>query len=160
MERRELLTIVSGLGLAALGKAALAADAPAGHDMAAMHDHMDHGAHDHAARVTKFAALMAAAGHCVQAGEDCVAHCVASLSAGDLEMKDCIRTSQDVVSACVALQALASRNSPRLAEFAAACGKICRDCEAECRKQEKHAVCAACRDACADCAKECEKLAA
>ncbi len=160
MERRELLAIVSGLGVAALGGAALAAEEHAGHDMGSMHDHMDHAAHEHGGRVTKYAALMSAAAHCATAAQDCLAHCVEALSAGDTSMKECARTSLDVIDACNALAALASRNAVRLPEFAAACGKICRDCEAECRKQEKHAVCAACRDSCAACAAECEKLAA
>ena len=163
MNRRELIELVTAAGLSTASAAVLAADAPGSGDhamqgMAGMHDM--HAMHDHAGAGTKYGALVAATSKCVDTAEACLAHCIAQLTAGDLEMKDCAQTTQDVISACTALRQLAVRNAPRTAELAVVCGRICRDCEAECKKHEKHEVCRNCRDSCADCAKECERLAA
>jgi len=162
MNRRELIELVTAAGLTSASAAVLAADPPpaGGHDMmnmAGMHDM--HAMHDHAAGGTKYAALAAAAAKCVDTGEACLAHCIAQLISGDTSMKECAGTTQDVISACTALRQLAIRNSPRVAELAAVCGRICRDCEAECKKFPQHQVCRDCGASCAECARECERVA-
>ena len=61
---------------------------------------------------------------------------------------------------CEALTTLARMNSPHTKALAAVCAKVCRDCEATCKKHSQHhAECKACMDSCAACATECEKLA-
>ena len=148
MNRRELLEFATAASLMSANVAV--ADSPAASEQA----------HDHAARITKYGDLVSATSKCVNTAEACLAHCVGQLMDGNTEMKNCTLTSQDVITACTAVREMAARNAPRVAQMAAVCGKICRDCEAECKKHETHKVCRDCRDSCAECAKECEKLAA
>jgi Cys-rich four helix bundle protein (predicted Tat secretion target) len=104
-------------------------------------------------------ALLAAAEACTDAGEECFDHCVNMLSRGDTSMAECFATVRMMLPTCTALEALVRGNSPHLKTFAAACAKICRDCEKACKKHaSEHPPCKACMDACAKCAAECEKL--
>ena len=77
-------------------------------------------------------------------------------------LEDCLEAQsvQEMNVACSGLARLAALDSDHLGEFAAVCIAICKDCEAECRKHEKHAVCKACADSCKACIAECEKIAA
>jgi len=147
MDRRELMQWMTATGLATASMAGVAASTQAT-------------PREPAAMGTRYGALATTAARCVTYGEACLAHCIEMLMNGNTEMKNCVPSTQDMISACTALQQLAVRNSPRVVEMARLCGRICRDCEAECRKHEQHQVCRDCRDSCAECAKECERIAA
>lgn len=133
MNRRELLAGMGAMVVAVGPDVAHAADPHAGH-----------GGPSAAVK-----ALIAAAAHCEQVGEACVAHCLASFRAGDTTLAACATSVQQMLPACTAVARLANYDSPHLAAFAAVCAKICADCEAECRKHEQHPPCKACADACA-----------
>jgi Cys-rich four helix bundle protein (predicted Tat secretion target) len=149
MNRRDLFERAAATGLAMASATAVAANPPAAKSESL----------DHSSAMTRYGALATTAARCVTYGEACLAHCIDQLINGNTEMKNCALTTQDVIAACTALQQLAVRNAPRLVEFARVCGKICRDCEVECRKHEEHPVCRDCRDSCIECAKECERIA-
>ncbi len=104
-------------------------------------------------------ALLRAAEHCVSTGQDCLDHCVRSLSTGDTMMAECAGTVRQMLPLCEAVAQLARIKSPHLKAVAAACAKACRECEATCKKHASHhAECKACMESCAACATECEKL--
>jgi Cys-rich four helix bundle protein (predicted Tat secretion target) len=98
----------------------------------------------------KSTALVEAANGCVEAGEVCLEHCLASFRAGDTSLGDCATAVADMLPVCRALSRLAASGSKRLPAFAVACTQVCEDCEAACRKHESHhAPCKACAEACA-----------
>jgi Cys-rich four helix bundle protein (predicted Tat secretion target) len=157
MNRRELLT----------NAAAIVAAATAGRAFAAEHDHkdMDMGGmdmshmhqHHHSARNDK---LIAAAADCVMKADICHQHCVVALGQGDKDMIACAKSSSEVLAVCTALQQLASMESSYLPQFARLAMDICKNCEDECKKTNKHPECKDCEDACAACYKECKAIAA
>jgi Cys-rich four helix bundle protein (predicted Tat secretion target) len=151
MNRRSVLELMAATGIASAGTA-LAADQSA---KPAEHEH-----YDHAAGSGKYAELIADASHCIDTGEACLAHCITLLGEGDRELAACARTVQSTITACTALRQLAAANSPRVASMARVVAEICEDCQAECHKNEQHAVCKACEDACVECAKECRSASA
>ena len=104
---------------------------------------------DHSGHTMPNAALAAAAGACVQAGEACVAHCLERFRAGDASLGACATSVEQMLAVCHATQRLALTGSPRLAALTAVCVEVCADCEKECRKHEQHPPCKACADACA-----------
>ncbi|MDP3499830.1 MAG: four-helix bundle copper-binding protein [Myxococcales bacterium] len=105
--------------------------------------------------------LLAAALDCIKAGEACLDHCIRSLSTGDKSMAECAGTVRAMLPMCQALTDLTRLNSTHLKALAAVCAKVCRDCEAACKKhQNHHAECKACMESCQKCATECEKVAA
>jgi Cys-rich four helix bundle protein (predicted Tat secretion target) len=145
MDRREALT-----GLGAITLAALA-------DSASAQEHEHHHMHD----APKNQALVDAAADCVQKGQACVTHCNKLLGEGDKDMSACQTTALQAIAVCAAVQQLGNLNSPHLAKVAAAAADICKACEDECRKHEKkHVSCKECGDACAACAKQCKALSA
>lgn len=148
MNRRDVLAGVGALAVAAKASAANPKAAPA-----TGHEH-----HQNAAIPN--AALVAAAHECMATGDACKQHCIDRLAEGDQSMADCARSVEQMRAMVGALSQVAAQNGSRLKELAAACGKACRDCEAQCRKHEQHPPCKACGDACAKCATECEKTAA
>ena len=98
---------------------------------------------------------------CVDAGKDCIEHCIAMLSTGDKAMADCYAAARAMKPMCEALEALAKLNSPHLKAHAALCAKVCRDCEKACKPHAAEmAECKACMESCAKCAGLCEKVAA
>ena len=104
-------------------------------------------------------AVTDAAERCASAGRDCLHHCVTLLSAGDKSLAECTATIRQMIPACDALGELARQASAHLAEFAAVCARICRDCETVCQKHAAHHLeCKACMDACHACAAECDKV--
>jgi Cys-rich four helix bundle protein (predicted Tat secretion target) len=106
-------------------------------------------------------ALYDAARECLRAGDLCLDHCVRSLSTGDKMMAECAGTVRAMLPTCAAISQLALLKSDHLKEMAAVCAKICRDCEAACKKHANHhAECKACMESCQKCATECEKAAA
>ncbi|MBK7857475.1 MAG: Csp1 family four helix bundle copper storage protein [Archangiaceae bacterium] len=146
MNRREALTTLSAVALSPA--LALAAAPPAKAAPAAA-----------AALDTK--ALAAAARGCIEAGDECVEHCITMLSNGDKSMSDCFAAVRAMLPTCHGLEQLAKLNNANLKAYAAVCAKVCRDCEKACKVHaDKHPPCKACMDACAKCATECEKAAA
>lgn len=147
MNRRELL----------LGAAAMAAAATAGTAFAAEHNH-DHMTHD--VKSTRNDKLIAAAADCVLKANICLQHCLVLLGQGDKDMAACAKSSSQVAAICTAMQQLASAESKYLPQLAKVAMGICKDCEEECKKTEKHPECKACKEACATCYAECKKIAA
>jgi len=149
MQRRDLLQTAAGsvalLSLAALGeeqKAAASAPPPP------------------AKGEPLNAALYDAALACLRAGDICLEHCVKSLSAGEKMMAECAGTVRQMLPLCGALSELAVQRSAHLKELAVVCAKVCRECEAACKKHANHhPECKACMESCQKCAAECEKLA-
>lgn len=139
----------------------LAATLSASAAQAQMHGHADHA---HAAPTGdsgRFAALVAAATTCVEAGLACQAHCLDRLAAGDTSMAACARAVMQMLAGCDSLVKLASLGSAHTASMARLALTLCQECETECRKHEQHhAVCKACADACRACAEACRKAAA
>jgi Cys-rich four helix bundle protein (predicted Tat secretion target) len=98
---------------------------------------------------------------CVKTGEVCMEHCLEQLRTGDKSMAKCSVTVAEMLPMCRALAALATQGSKHLAAHAATCGKVCRDCEAECKVHASHhQSCKDCMEACQRCAAACEKYAA
>ncbi|MDO8988097.1 MAG: four-helix bundle copper-binding protein [Sideroxyarcus sp.] len=147
MNRRELL----------LGAAAMAATATAGQAFAAEHDHS---MHNHQAMASRNDSLIAAAADCVLKANLCLQHCLDLLGKGDSSMAACAKSSSQTAAVCTALQQLAMADSKHLPKLARATMDVCKECEEECRKTEKHPECKACKEACAACYAECKKVAA
>ncbi len=146
MNRRELL----------LGAAAMAAAATAGRAFAAEHDHSRHDHHG----ASSHDKLIAVAADCALKANLCVQHCIVAMGQGDKEMAACAQSSSQAAAICTALQQLAAANSKHLPELAKVAMDVCKDCEDECKKTEKHAECKACKEACAACYAECKKIVA
>ena len=107
----------------------------------------------------KAASLIDAANDCIAVSEECLTHCFIELGKGDKSMAECAVAVRETLAACRGLVTLAASESKHLKEFAAVCSKICRDCEAACKKHEKHhAICKRCMEACAACASACEAV--
>lgn len=157
MNRREVLKFVASTGLLAVGATAAAAEPPTG----GAHDAMPMaGMHHHDATASPYADLATASSHCVSTGDACLSHCLTLLGQGDKELAACAKTVRDTIAACTALRELAAADSPHVKELAKVVSGICGDCEAECKKHEKHSVCKDCEKACHDCREICDKVAA
>ena len=95
---------------------------------------------------------------CIRVGNECLDHCVRSLSTGDKMMAECAATVRAMLPLCQAVSQLAMLDSKHFKALAAVCAQACRDCEAACKKHAgHHAECKACMDSCAKCAAACEK---
>jgi len=106
-----------------------------------------------------FSALMISSGICVEKGQVCLAHCIMLMGEGDKAMAACAKSVSQLLAVCGSLQQLAAQESPYVRDMARIAARVCKDCEAECKKHaDKHAACKDCMEACADCRKECEKL--
>jgi len=149
VNRRELL----------LGATALAAAATAGRVFAAEHDH-NNMKPTHAHSNTLNNNLITAAADCVLKANICLQHCIVLLGEGDKSMAACAKSSSEAIAICTALQQLASANSKQLPQLAKVAMEICKACEEECKKTEKHPECKACKEACIACYKECKAIAA
>ena len=103
--------------------------------------------------------LAAAANACVAKGEACIAHCIMRLGGGDTSMGGCAEAAFEMHAVMVGLSTLATTGSKHLPAYAKMAMTVCKDCEAECRKHEVHAVCKECADACARTAAACVKYA-
>lgn len=147
MNRRELL----------LGAAAMAAAATAGRAFAAGHEHMGH---EHHAVSSRNDALIAAAADCALKANVCQQHCIDLLGQGDKSMAACAKSASQAAAVCTALQQLASADSRHLPQMAKLAMDVCKECEEECKKTEKHPECKACKEACIACYEECKKIAA
>ena len=129
MHRRQF---ISGSAAVSLAVAAAVAQAHPGHD---------HGAHDHqhGAAANPYEAARKAAGHCVSAGQACLAHCIDLLSRGDTSMKDCAAAANQMLALCGALQNLAAQRSPLTPALAKVCAEACKQCAAACKKHAANA---------------------
>lgn len=148
MNRRDALKTTAAAG-AVLSFAALAAD-PVKADAARA-----------SAKPSGIAAhkdIYEAALACVRTGQECLDHCVRSLSTGDKMMAECAGTVRAMLPLCAEVAELSMLDSAHLKALAAVCAKACRDCEAACKKHSgHHAECKACMESCAKCAAACEK---
>ena len=151
LTRRSVGLATAGLVAAAAGASQLAAEEKLEHGQS-------HGAGEHNSG-TSHKALIQSALHCVNEGEVCLNHCMNLLGSGDTSLKDCMRTVAVMLPMCATLARVAAMDAERLKEIAAVCVDICKDCEDECRKHEKHhAECKACAESCAACIVECKKV--
>lgn len=147
MDRREAMTTVGALTLAALSTAAMAED----HN----HDHHGHGS------ATKFQPLISSAADCLAKGESCLAHCLVLLGDGDKAMAECAKSVNQMLAVCGALEKLAAQGSHWVGAMAKVALDVCTECGRACKKHaDKHAECKACMDACAECAKQCKAFSA
>jgi Cys-rich four helix bundle protein (predicted Tat secretion target) len=151
MNRRELL----------LGALAMATVATTGKTIAAEneHEHMNMGmgmTHDHHSNLNE--KLIAVASDCVLKANICVQHFIVAMGQGEKDLAACAKSSSEVIAICTALQQLASAGSSKLPALAKVAMDICKDCEEECKKTDKHPQCKACGEACAACYKECKAL--
>ena len=144
MNRRELL----------LGAAAMAAAATTGSAFAGTHEHK----HEHGGASKRNNALIKSSQDCVATGQVCVHHCLVMMGDGDKSLAACAISVSDLVAACSTLQHLAATESKHTVEMAKVVMTMCKECEDECKKQDKHEECKACGEACAACYKECKKL--
>jgi len=149
MNRREVL-----LGVAAMAASATASKAfAAGHE----HDHMNM-AHDHKSAINE--KLIAVAADCALKANICVQHCIVLMGQGEKDLAACANSSSQAAAICTALQQLASAESKQLPQLAKVAMDVCKACEDECRKSERHPECKACKEACVACYEECRKIAA
>ena len=144
MNRRELI----------LGAAALAATATTSRAFAASHEHE----HKHAS-AAKHDKLIAAAADCTVKADLCLQHCIVLLGKGETDMAACARSASQAAAICTALQQLAASNARQLPQLAKVAMDICKECEEECKKTERHPECKACKEACIACYKECKAIA-
>lgn len=152
MERRDFL--MSAVALATVTAAGSAISEEHKMDMG----NMDMGAmhmHHHSNPNAK---LIAAASDCVLKANLCLQHCIVAMGNGEKDLAACAKSSSQVAAICTALQQLASADSKQLPQLAKVAMDICKDCEEECKKTEKHPECKACKEACAACYKECKAL--
>ncbi|RMH49980.1 MAG: four-helix bundle copper-binding protein [Zetaproteobacteria bacterium] len=106
----------------------------------------------------KHAAMVDAITHCIQAGNDCIVHCLDLIKEGDATIIDCLRSAEQMRNFCQAHAYLAASDSPFLDDACRLAIEICGDCKKECDKHaKKHAICKACADACAGCVDACKK---
>ncbi|MGV3624188.1 MAG: four-helix bundle copper-binding protein [Archangium sp.] len=104
-------------------------------------------------------AVYDAAIECVRVGNECLDHCIRSLSTGSKMMVECAGTVRAMLPLCEALIQLSMQDSKHLKALAAVCAKACRDCEAACKKHAgHHTECKACMESCARCAAACDKV--
>lgn len=146
MNRRELI----------LGAAAMAATATTSRAFAAGHEH-DH--HQHAT-ASRYGKLIAAAADCSLKANLCLQHCIVLMGKGETDLAACSRSASQAAAICVALQQLAISNARQLPQLAKVAMDICKECEDECKKTERHPECKACKEACIACYKECKAIAA
>lgn len=143
MNRRELL----------LGAAAMAAAATSSRIFASEHEHE----HKHAA-ASPYDKLIAAATDCTTKATLCMQHCIVLMGKGETDLAACARSASQAAAICTALQQLASSNAKQLPQLAKVAMDICKECEEECKKTERHPECKACKEACIACYKECKAI--
>lgn len=148
MNRRELLLSAASVFAAATTGKAFASD----HDSMKMD--MSH--HHHSSRNN---ALITAAADCALKANICLQHCLVLLSQGDKDMAACAKSSSQVAALCAALEQMATAESKFLPQLAKVAMGVCKDCEEECKKTDKHPECKACGESCAACYKECKAIA-
>ena len=152
MERRDFLKSAVAMATVAAAGTAMAEDKKMDMD----HDHMNMaGMHHHSNRNEK---LIAASADCVAKANVCLQHCIVLLGEGDKSMTACAKSATQVIALCTALEQVAAGESKFLPQLAKVAMDICKECEDECKKQDKHPECKACGESCAACYKECKAL--
>jgi Cys-rich four helix bundle protein (predicted Tat secretion target) len=106
--------------------------------------------HDHSKHSAQLPDLLKAANNCLDKGQRCIAHCLASFREGDVQLADCASKVHEMQAICGAFSYLLAANSEYIKAYAPVCEKACKDCEKECRKHEEHIECKACAEACAE----------
>lgn len=133
----------------------MAAAATTSRVFAAGHEHE----HQHAS-VSPYDKLIAAAADCTLKANLCLQHCIVLLGKGETDMAACARSASQAAAICTALQQLAFSNAKQLPQLAKVAMDICKECEDECKKTERHPECKACKEACIACYRECKAIAA
>jgi Cys-rich four helix bundle protein (predicted Tat secretion target) len=113
----------------------------------------------HGAGSSANAAFAAAAADCVEKGDACLQHCIASLSKGDTMMAECAAAVNDMLAVCRGMGTLALSGSKHLETAAQLCLAVCTDCAAACEPHVgHHETCKACHEACVRSIAEAKKL--
>jgi Cys-rich four helix bundle protein (predicted Tat secretion target) len=113
----------------------------------------------HGAGGSANAAFAAAAADCVEKGDACLQHCIASLSKGDTMMAECAAAVNDMLAVCRGMGTLALSGNKHLKAAAQLCHDICTDCAAACEPHVgHHDTCKACHAACLRSIEESKKL--
>ena len=128
-----------------LGMGAVSAMAYSGNSISAT-EHK----HDHSKHSTQQTDLLEAVNTCVDKGQRCISHCLASFREGDTELADCAAKANEMLAICDAFSYLVTSNSEYIKSYAVVCEQVCADCEKECLKHKQHIECKACAVACAD----------
>ncbi len=100
-------------------------------------------------------ALLDTSTNCVKRGRLCLQHCMESLSSGSKAMAECAAAVREMLVTCDALAQATALKSKHLKSIAKIARDTCLECETECRKHDKMAVCHDCAEACARCAEAC-----
>jgi Cys-rich four helix bundle protein (predicted Tat secretion target) len=147
MQRREFIAAVATAAVA--GAAAPPASAPARATPIGTEAPMKP-----TMRPGKYAELEAAAGACLDAGEDCLRSCFGLLADQDSGMITVADAAYELVTACRAVRSLAAVKSPHVPIFAKALEQTCIACRSAC---EQFPGVEACKmlGACRTCAEEC-----
>lgn len=169
LHRRELLLVGAGLVVAKATASTLACakestvneddpetkDAEGGAKKAgagkgdAPDPHAGHEAHAAATGGSANAAFAAATADCVEKGDACLQHCIASLSKGDTMMAECAAAVNEMLAVCRGMGTLALSGSKHLEAAARLCHDVCTDCAAACEPHVgHHETCKACHEAC------------
>ncbi len=149
MDRRELLLGTAAMLASAVTGNAFADDGKTDMDMSHHHHHS-----------TRNNALITAAADCALKANICLQHCLVLLGQGDKDMAACAKSSSQIVALCAALEQMATAESKFLPQLAKVAMDVCKDCEDECKKTDKHPECKACGESCTACYKECKAIAA
>lgn len=155
MDRRNFLVGATGsLAAIALAKASVAAQASSG-------GHQGHASLGDQADVAKIRETTVA---CDEAAANCVRHCLAAISAGDVALADCLSSVLRMQAVTEATYSVVSSNKAPDAptrQLVAVCADFCQDCAAACQPHaDQHPACKACLEACDHCVQACRALAA
>jgi Cys-rich four helix bundle protein (predicted Tat secretion target) len=108
----------------------------------------------------KYRKAMESASECLTKAQICQTHCIEDLASGSKMLADCLRTVNDVISACTAFISIASANSKFSKKTAELCIDICEACQKECKKHASHhEICKECGESCKACIEELKKVA-
>jgi Cys-rich four helix bundle protein (predicted Tat secretion target) len=101
---------------------------------------------------------------CQREGDNCLARCTEHLSAGDVAMAACQRSTMNMLAVTSAMGKVASyrNSSPKLIKsLTTACAQFCRACASACEPhKDHHEECKTCMEACLACAKACDAFTA
>jgi Cys-rich four helix bundle protein (predicted Tat secretion target) len=113
----------------------------------------------HGAGGSANASFAAATADCVEKGDACLQHCIASLSKGDTMMAECAAAVNEMLAVCRGMGTLALAGSKHLQAAAQLCLAVCTDCAAACEPHVgPHETCKACHEACVRSIAESKKL--
>ncbi len=148
MQRREFITAVATAAVAGAAAQPTAARAPATPigTQAPIKPTMLQG---------KYAELEAAAGACLDAGEDCLRSCFGLLADEDSRMMAVAEAAYELIAACRAVRSLAAVDSAHVPIFAKALEQTCIAGLRECEKFPGIEECTKLGNACSRCAEAC-----